>query len=568
MSGLIDLGLGNGSKAEKLKVESDYLRGGIARELAAETARFSEEDLNLLKFHGSYQQDDRDLRRARKAEGLDKAYSFMVRSAIPGGAMTAEQYLAMDSIGGEIANGTLRVTTRQGIQFHGILKGDLRAGIRRINEALLTTISACGDVSRNVMACPAPATTRAHARIQEVAAAIARHLAPHTRAYHEIWIEGEKAVTIGDDVEPIYGKSYLPRKFKVAVAYPGDNCVDVYTQDVGLVAEVDGEMLKGFTVLVGGGLGMTHNKPDTYPCVAQPLGFIAPEDVLGVVEAIVTLQRDYGDRENRKHARMKYLVAERGIVWFRQQVEARIGRPLADPHPVAFRAVDDHLGWNEQGDGAWSYGVHVENGRIKDEGTFRLRSALREIATTIRPNVRLTAQHNVILTDVPAKSRDAVTATLRRCGVATDLAEVGLHRLAMACPALPTCGQAVAESERVLPALVDAFAAELARAGLAGESVSIRMTGCPNGCARPYMGDVGLVGRSADLYDIFVGGDLANTRLNFLLKSGVKSEALVPTLAPVFAFWRDGRTAGEAFGDFCARIGRDGLLARAEAAAA
>ena len=584
---LLDLGPGAGSAVERIKVESRYLRGSLADELAQPTTHFSGDAVQLLKFHGSYQQEDRDARRAMRArptaqattgaEGSpptpvaapEKAYQFMLRSRIPGGAMTAAQYLAHDRIAGRYANGTLRITTRQGIQLHGVLKGDLRRAIRGINRSLLSTLSACGDVNRNVMACAAPTASRAQAHIQEVAQQVALRLAPQSEAYHELWLDGEQVSSISapppaEVVEPLYGPTYLPRKFKVGVAYPGDNCVDVFSQDVGLVAELDaatGETLAGFTVLVGGGMGATHNKPETHPLLATPLGFVTPDEVLAVVETIVTVQRDYGDRTNRKHARMKYLIEERGIAWFRAQVEERLGRPLADPHPVAFTAIDDHLGWHQQPDGRWFLGLFVENGRVKDDGRRKLRTALRQVAKTFGPNLRLTAQQNVLLTDIAEEQRAPLAALLRKHGIETEPATLGIRRFTMACPALPTCGLALAEAERVLPRVIDDLQAELVALGLGEERLSVRMTGCPNGCARPYLGDIGLVGRSKDLYTLFVGGDWGGTRLNTVYADAVPFADLVATLRPLLTLWRDRRTAGETFGDFCHRLGGERLRA-------
>ncbi|TMB84473.1 MAG: NADPH-dependent assimilatory sulfite reductase hemoprotein subunit [Chloroflexi bacterium] len=519
---LIALGEGVGSKVERIKIESNNLRGHIQEELDQDTSHFSEDQVQLIKFHGMYQQEDRDARQQRKAAGSEKAYQFMIRSRIPGGVVTAEQYLTVDELAGRYANGTLRITTRQGFQLHGVLKGDLHSTIHTINEALLSTLAACGDVNRNVMACPAPAADRAQAQVEEIAHRIAMRLAPHSHAYHEIWVDGEQLDTVAleQETEPIYGPTYLPRKFKMGVAFPGDNCIDIYTQDIGLVACLEGEQLDGFTVLVGGGMGMTHGKTDTYPRLATPLCYATVDEVLAVVETIVTIQRDYGDRQNRKHARMKYVVEERGIAWFRAELEQRLGHSVQDPRPLTWHDVEDHLGWHAQGDGRWFLGLFVENGRIKDSSTMRMRSGLRQAIEEFRPGVRLT-----------------------------------VLRLSMACPALPTCGLALAEAERVLPAVVQQIEADLQALGLANESLSIRMTGCPNGCARPYMGDIGIVGRTKDIYNVYLGGDLLNTRLNTLYAPSVRLNELAATVRPLLALWRDERTPGETFGDFCYRVG-------------
>jgi len=542
------------NKVESIKASSASLRGTIATELSEPTASFDEANAQLLKFHGSYQQEDRDQRRARREEGAGKAYQFMVRTRVPGGILTAEQYLAEDALAEKYGNGTLRVTTRQGFQLHGVLKGDLRTAIAEINAAALTTLAACGDVNRNVMTCPKPPTTAAERAIQKIAHAIAQHLAPRTSAYREIWIDGERAGNPEPDAEPLYGKTYLPRKFKIGIAVPPDNCIDVYTQDIGLIADIQGDALRGFTVLVGGGMGMTHGKKETFPRVGTPLCFIEPRDVLEVVEAIVATYRDWGDRTNRKHARFKYVVEEHGIEWVRSQVEDRVGRPLAFPRPVVFTTVDDHLGWQPQSGNLWTIGVFVENGRINDTSERLLRSGLRAVIERFRPGVRLTAQQNVLLTDVRPEHLGEIALLFSRHGIRVDPREHGIRRYAMACPALPTCGLALTDAERILPAIVTQIGEELRHLGIGSRPLSIRMTGCPNGCARPYMGDIGFVGRSKDLYDIYIGGDWANTRLNWVYASGVQSSDLTQRIVPLLRRWRDEAGDDESFGDFYQRI--------------
>lgn len=565
---LKNAGEGVGSKVERIKIESDYLRGQITEELEQGGTRFGSDDVQLLKFHGTYQQENRDVRQVRKTSGEEKEYSFMVRSRIPGGTLTAEQYLVEDSIAGQYANGTLRITTRQAFQLHGVLKGDLRPTLHAINKSLLSTLAACGDVNRNVMACPAPVTSRAQAQIQEIANRIALHLAPHSHAYHEIWIDGEQVETIkhheDEDVEPIYGKTYLPRKIKIGVAYPGDNCIDVYTQDIGLVASLKGEELDGFTVLIGGGMGMTHGKTETFPRLANPLCFVTPDEVLEIVETIVTVQRDYGDRQNRKHARMKYVVEERGIPWFRTELENRLGRHVQHSREVPLHDAQDHLGWHAQGDGLCVLGIYIENGRIKDDGDMRVRSGLRHNIAEFTPGIRLTAQQNILLTDIPNSQREALTTMLAAYGIPTNPADVGVRRFAMACPALPTCGQALAEAERVLPTLIRQIDADLQVLGLADEPLSVRMTGCPNGCVRPFMGDIGILGRTKDVYNLYIGGDLINTRMNTLYASSVHLDKLVATIRPLLVVWRAERRQREAFGDFCYRVGFDHLRTQTE----
>src|SRR6266699_5740364 len=568
---LIGRGAGEGSKVEHIKVKSRNLRGQIAEELAQDTTHFSEEQVHLIKFHGIYQQEDRDARRdARqtKSIGAEKAYQFMIRSRIPGGVLTAEQYLVQDDLASRYANGTLRITTRQGLQLHGVLKGDLHSTIQTINEALLSTKSACGDVNRNVMACPAPVSDRAQAQVEEIAHCIAMRLAPRSSAYHEIWVDGEQVHTVEspqeDEVEPIYGPTYLPRKFKIAVAFPGDNCVDIYTQDIGLVAELEGERLAGFTILVGGGMGMTHGKAETFPRLGTPLCFATVDEVLPVVETIVTIQRDYGDRQNRKHARMKYVVEERGIAWFRAELERRLGHSVQDPRTISWHDVEDHLGRHTQDDGRWFLGLYVENGRVKDDDTLRLRSGLRHAIEQFRPGIRLTPHQTILFTDLSKEQRGPLKTLLTNYGIPIDPADIGVRRFAMACPALPTCGLALAEAERALPAVIGQIEADLCALGLVNEPLSVRMTGCPNGCARPYMGDIGFVGRTKDICNVYIGGDLLNTRLNTLYAASVHLKDLAATVRPLLALWRDERLPEESFGDFCYRAGPDYLRAQTE----
>jgi sulfite reductase (ferredoxin) len=566
---LRSLGVGEGSKVERIKAESQQLQGQIAEELAQDTTHFSEAQIQLMKFHGVYQQENRDVRHVRKA-GEEKAYQFMIRTRIPGGVVTADQYLVHDTLADRYGNGAFRVTTRQGFQLHGVLKGDLHATIHTIHEALLSTLAACGDVNRNVMACPAPHCGVVHAQIEQIAHNIAQHLAPRSRAYAEIWVDGEKFGTEdgneGDEQEsePIYGKTYLPRKFKIGIAAPGDNCIDIYTQDIGLIAVAEHDQLEGFILVIGGGMGMTHGKSETFPRLATPLCFVTPDEVIAVVEAIVTVQRDYGDRQNRKHARMKYLVEERGVDWFRAEVESRLGYQLQDARPIVWESAEEHLGWHAQGDGTWYLGLFIENGRIKDDDAIRLRTGLRHVVEIFRPGIRLTSEQNILLTDIPEAQRGALTALLESNGIPTDPADLGTRRFAMACPALPTCGLALAEAERVLPDIMDEVEAELRALDLAHEPLSVRMTGCPNGCARPYLGDIGIVGRTKDVYNVYIGGDPLNTRLNTLYAPSVHRKDILPTVRPLLALWKQERLPAESFGDYCTRVGFDYLRTQAQ----
>src|ERR1700736_1573329 len=512
------------SKNEKVKASSNHLRGTIAEELGEHARTFSDDAAQVLKFHGVYQQDDRDRRKEARALGLDKHHQMMIRTRIPGGLVSPEGYLAHDDIAENWANGTLRVTTRQDFQVHGVLQGDVQASIKAINDALMTTLGGCGDQERNIMCCPAPVSDRYHAEVSSFLSELVPALTPSTGAYHEIWIDGalENTGLPEGEVEDLYGEQYLPRKFKTAIALEEDNCVDVYSNDMGLVARrgADGG-LAGVDVLVGGGLGRTANKPETFPAVAKPLAFVEPDQAVATCRAVVSVQRDYGDRVNRRHARLKYLIHDRGVDWFRERVQERLPFRLGEPRPLAWRPVDDHLGWHEQGDGLLYYGLYVENGRIKDEDGMRLRSALRELVNRLHLSLRLTAQQNVILTGVAPEDRSLVDEVLRAHGVPLSAGLSNTLRHSMACPAYPTCGLAVAEAERALPTLIRRLEGLVSELGLSEERISFRMTGCPNGCARPYLGDVGFVGTTLGKYDVFLGGDFTGTRLNRLFARNV-----------------------------------------------
>ncbi len=549
------------SKVEVLKDESRQLRGTIASDLSAHAPSVGAGSRQLLKFHGLYEQDDRE----RRKQGT-KSYSFMIRSKLPGGRLTPAQYLAHDELASRFGNGTLRITTRQDLQLHGVLKGHVKPSIAAMNRALVTTLGACGDVVRNVACCPLPATDALRAALVEVARGISERMMPRTRAYHEIWLDGELQHDDGDTAceEPIYGRTYLPRKFKIAVAYPGDNCVDVFTQDVGIVALAEGGALAGFNVLVGGGQGMTHKKPETFPRLGDALAFVRPAEVIDVVERIVCVQRDHGDRSDRRHARLKYLIHDRGVDWFRGEVEARLGRTLVPPLPMPPFALELHLGWRRQSPGRWSLGIPVENGRIQDAGGVRLKSGVHAIVAHFDKPVILTPNQDLLLTDIADGERVAIDTTLDRHGVVRDheLSQVRLH--SMACPALPTCGLALADAERALPAVVRELEGEIARLGLGAERLTVRMTGCPNGCARPYVADVAFVGRSLDRYVVLVGGRSDGTRLNRAYRDLVPRQALVATVLPLLVLYKQSRADGESFGDFCDRVGIEALQAYAE----
>lgn len=565
------------SAVEKIKGASRYLRGDLAQELTDGNDFFGKESIQLLKFHGTYQQDNRDLRSANRAEGKGKAFSFMVRTKIPGGKLTAAQLLAELDLCDEIGTATLRITTRQGLQLHGVLKHNLRRAINRINEIQLSTLAACGDVERNVICCPAPHyNDPVHQQMQDLADQIAAHLCPRTTAYHELWVtdpdSGERKLvgggSNGHEIEPIYGQNYMPRKFKTAIAPADDNCIDLYANDVGLMGIVEEGKLLGYNVLVGGSFGVTPAVKRTFPALAKRMCFIKPEEALDVVTAIVGVQRDFGNRSDRKVARMKYLIHEWGLPKFKAKVEEYYGRPLAEPHPTDVHGFDDHMGWNEQGDGRWFYGLNVENGRIYDDENVQMKTAFREICRAFEPRVRLTGHQSILFCDIEEQDKDRLIEILRRHNVPLTEDISTVRRWSMACVAWPTCGLAITESERALPGMIDELEVELAKLGLSAEKFTVRMTGCPNGCARPYNSDIGLVGKAAGRYTIFLGGRLLGDRLNTIYKDLVPAEEVIPTLTPVFAYFKEERQRGETFGDFCDRKGMDDLAAWSEQFAA
>ena len=540
---------------EDVKRASRHLRGNLADELAAPADSFESDSVALLKFHGIYQQDDRDVRRARAAQKLPLSYSCMVRTSVPGGRLSAEQWLAEDRLA-DLADGTMRLTTRQGMQFHFVPKGSLRSVVKGVNDAVLTTLAACGDVVRNIMGCPWPDER------QEVIAPLVDQLVarfrPRTRAYWELWIDGDRAVSAEPDPaaepEPVYGDVYLPRKFKIAVAWPGDNCVDVLANDVGIVptlsAGTSGE-LTGYMVYVGGGLGMSHaREDDTYPRLGSPLGWVPPHRVVDVVEAIVTTQRDHGNREDRHRARLKYLVDERGIEWMREEVGRRAGGPLAPPVDLPPWTAHDHHGAH---DGV--LGLPVPSGKVADRDGVAMRTALRELAAdgTVG-ELRITPRQDLLLLGIAPGRMDEVEERLRSHGVKLAGDVSNLRRLAIACPALPTCGQALGEAERVLPELVTELEKVLADTGNGDAAVRLNMTGCPNGCARPYTAEIGIVGRTKTTYDVYVGGSPAGDRLAERIRADVPLDQLPAVLAPVLQ-----RYAGSdaSFGDWAAGAGAE-----------
>ena len=542
-------------KNEYLKLESNYLRGHILQDLAdPSTGTISEDSAQLTKFHGVYPQDDRDLRNQRRKEGKEKAYSFMARVRVPGGVCTPAQWLAIDSIADRLANGTIKITNRQAFQFHGILKGNLRAAIHEVNLALLDTLAACGDVNRNVMCNPNPHLSKLHAQVLAVTRAVANHLLPRTKAYHELWVDDTLVAGADpeEDVEPMYGKTYLPRKFKTVFAIPPSNDVDVFAHDLGFIAIADeaGD-LAGFDITVGGGMGMSHNQLETFPRLAEVLGFCTPDQAVEVAEKIVTVQRDFGDRTDRKHARFKYTVADRGLVWIRREVERRLGYELGTPRRFEFTDTGDRYGWTEGPNGDSHFTLFIENGRVKGA----TKAALRAIAEVHQGDFRLTPNQHLMIASVSPAERPRIDSLLRTHVLDTAHRATGLRLNAMACVALPTCGLALAESERYLPELVTLLEAEVEAAGLRDDAIVIRMTGCPNGCGRPFLAEIGFVGRAPGKYNMYLGAAFNGSRLNCLYKVSVTDAEIVDVVRPLFRRYAAERNPGERFGDFTVRVG-------------
>lgn len=544
------------AKNEGLKTDSNFLRGTILEGLAdMSTGALSDADTQLTKFHGIYQQDDRDIRAERRKKKLEKAYSFMVRVRVPGGVCTPDQWLEMDRLSETYANKTLKLTTRQAFQFHGIIKSNLRTSIKQINEALLDTIAACGDVNRNVMCNPNPYQSEVHAEVLEVAQKISDHLTPKTSAYHEIWLDGEKAASSEHDEEPIYGKTYLPRKFKTVIAVPPSNDVDIFAHDLGFIAIVENGKLAGFNVTIGGGMGMHHNNHATYPRLADVMGFCTPEQAVAVAEGVVITQRDHGDRSDRKHARLKYTVDDHGLDFFRAKVEEYCGFELGEPRDYKFESTGDRYGWTEGINGKWNLTLFIQNGRVRDTGDFPMKTGLREIAKIHDGDFRLTANQNLIIGNISKEKKPEIEKLLAEHKLdATDQVS-GLRQNSMACVALPTCGLALSESERYLPGLITELDGILEAAGLAEDEIVIRMTGCPNGCARPYLGEIGFVGRSPGKYNVYLGAGFDGSRLNKLYADNVKQEDIPGMLKPIIERYAKERETGERFGDFTIRAG-------------
>ncbi|GBU17696.1 MULTISPECIES: NADPH-dependent assimilatory sulfite reductase hemoprotein subunit [Methylobacterium] len=545
------------SHNEHIKIASGFLRGTLADGLLKHaTGAISDDDGQLVKFHGMYLQDDRDLRPERAKKKLDKAYSFMIRLRIAGGVVTPQQWLVLDHIATTYANGTLRATTRQTFQYHGVIKSNLKRTMKEIDAALLDTIAACGDVNRNVMAATNPAQAGAHKAAYDLGKAISDTLLPKTNAWREIWLDGEKVVGGEEEfVEPVYGKTYLPRKFKIVVAVPPSNEVDVFAHDLGFIAILDKKnRVTGWNVTVGGGMGSTHGETDTFPRTADVMGFCKPEDALKVAEAVMTVQRDWGNRKVRKNARLKYTIERFGLAAFRAEVEKRLGKPLAEAKPFRFENNVDRYGWTEGDDGRHHLTLYVPSGRIADvKDGPQFLTGLRRIAEVHEGDFRLTGNQNVIVANVSAGKRAEIEALVDAHALTKGAG--ALRRSSIACVALPTCGLALAESERYLPSLIDELEESLAEHGLSEKEITIRMTGCPNGCARPFIAEIGLVGRGPERYHLYLGAAHDGSRLSKLYAPDIAASEVRGALDPLFADYARQRRDGEHFGDFLIRAG-------------
>lgn len=548
---------GTPSEMEVIKDRTNYLRGNLVESFAEPlTASIPDDDGKLLKFHGSYMQDDRDIRNERAQQKLEPAYQFMIRVRLPAGVATPHQWLTMDNLANTHGNGTLKLTTRQTFQMHGILKWNMKSTIQEMNNALMDTIAACGDVNRNVMSTSNPYQSDIHGEVYDISRELSEHLLPKTRAYHEIWLDEEKVVDSNEDevIEPMYGHLYLPRKFKIGFAIPPANDVDIYSQDLGFIAILKDGKLQGFNVTVGGGMGMTHGDTATYPQLARVIGFCPPDKVNEVGEKILTIQRDYGNRSERKNARFKYTVDRLGLDWIRNELNTRLGWEIEEERPFQFDRNGDRYGWIES-DGKWHLTLFIENGRVKDFDGYELMTGLREIAHVHTGEFRLTANQNLIISNVTATNKDKIDALVEKYGLTDGKENSALRQNSMACVALPTCGLAMAEAERYLPELISKIEDTLDEAGLRDEEIIIRMSGCPNSCSRPALGEIGFIGKAPGKYNMYLGAGFAGDRLNKMYRENIGEEEILATLKPIFFQFAKEREENEHFGDFVIRAG-------------
>ncbi|MCG7334547.1 assimilatory sulfite reductase (NADPH) hemoprotein subunit [Sporosarcina sp. ACRSM] len=550
---------GEPSDVERIKRESNYLRGTLAETLVNPiSSGIPDDDNRLMKFHGSYLQDDRDLRNERQRQKLEPAYQFMVRVRAPGGVATPEQWLVMDSVANKYGNGTLKLTTRQAFQMHGILKWNMKKNIQEINAALMDTLAACGDVNRNVMCNPNPYQSEVHAEVYEWSRQLSEYLSPRTSAYHEIWLDGEKVVDSQQadvEVEPMYGALYLPRKFKIGIAVPPNNDIDVFSQDLGFIAILEDDQLVGFNVAVGGGMGMTHGDKETYPQLARVIGFCTPEQLLEVAEKVITIQRDYGNRSERKNARFKYTIDARGLDWISEELNERLGWVLAEARAYHFDHNGDRYGWVKGSNGNWHFTLFIQNGRVKDSDDYPLMTGLREIAKVHTGDFRLSPNQNLVISNVTSAKKKQIVEMMEQYGLTAGEQHSALRRSSLACVALPTCGLAMAEAERYLPVLLDKIEVILDEAGLRDEEIVIRMSGCPNGCSRPALGEIAFIGKSPGKYNMYLGAGFVGDRLNKLYRENVGEQEILDLLRALFFQYAKERQEGEHFGDFVIRAG-------------
>ncbi|MEC0699338.1 assimilatory sulfite reductase (NADPH) hemoprotein subunit [Bacillus haynesii] len=546
------------SDVERIKKESNYLRGTLKESMLKPlSAGISDDDNRLMKHHGSYLQDDRDLRNERQKQKLEPAYQFMLRVRMPGGVATPEQWLVMDELARKYGNGTLKLTTRETFQMHGILKWNMKKTIQSIHSAMLDTIAACGDVNRNVMCVSNPYQSEIHTEVYEWSKKLSDDLLPRTRAYHEIWLDEEKVAGTPDaeEIEPMYGPLYLPRKFKIGIAVPPSNDIDVFSQDLGFIAIVEDDKLIGFNVAIGGGMGMTHGDKATYPQLAKVIGFCKPDQLYDVAEKTITIQRDYGNRSVRKNARFKYTIDRLGLETVKNELENRLGWSLAEAKPYHFEHNGDRYGWVKGVKGRWHFTMFVEGGRVTDYDDYKLMTGLREIAKVHTGDIRLTANQNLIIANVTSQKKKKISELIEQFGLTDGKHYTALRRNSIACVALPTCGLAMAEAERYLPKLIDKIDEIIEENGLKNEEITIRMTGCPNGCARHALGEIGFIGKAPGKYNMYLGAAFDGSRLSKMYRENIGEEEILKELRDILPRYAKERNEGERFGDFVIRAG-------------
>ncbi|WP_342511866.1 assimilatory sulfite reductase (NADPH) hemoprotein subunit [Sporosarcina sp. FSL K6-1522] len=547
------------SDVERIKQESNYLRGSLVETLEYPiSSGIPDDDNRLMKFHGSYLQDDRDLRNERQRQKLEPAYQFMVRVRLPGGVTTPEQWLVMDRLANQYGNGTLKLTTRQAYQMHGILKWNMKKNMQEINAALMDTLAACGDVNRNVMCNPNPYQSAVHGEVYEWSRKLSDYLSPRTNAYHEIWLDGEKVVDSQDsneEIEPMYGALYLPRKFKIGLAVPPCNDVDVFSQDLGLIAILEDDKLVGFNIAVGGGMGMTHGDTQTYPQLARVIGFCAPDQLLEVAEKIITIQRDYGNRSVRKYARFKYTVDAKGLEWITNELNSRLGWKLEAARKYHFEHNGDRYGWVKGSNGKWHFTLFIQSGRIQDFEDYQLMTGLREIAKIHTGDFRLSPNQNLLISNVSSEDKKKISELMEQYRLTDGEQHSALRRSSLACVAFPTCGLAMAEAERYLPSLLDKIELMLDESGLRDKEIVIRMSGCPNGCSRPALGEIAFIGKAPGKYNMYLGAGFAGDRLNKIYRENIGEAEILALLKPLISQYAKERLEGEHFGDFVIRAG-------------